>query len=378
MFIGSGMVLPILALYARNLGASISITSFIIGLFGLGNLLPNIPAGFLITRFGNRKVILISTFLEATLAVILGFSRELWSFGILIFLLGTVHTVFFVSRLSYFRALVPSASRGRALAFLGGGNRMGSFIGPIIGGFIAQNWGYSFAFWLFALSIYLSLVFLLIWLPKSENSGIHSSTERALSRTTVILKENRLIFSTAGLAVIVLQLLRTARQAIVPLVGESIGLSVSQIGIAVGIMFAAELVLFYPAGIIMDHWGRKMTAVPSLVLVSLSLMLFPMAASFAGMILIVVVAGIGNGLGSGINMTLSTDFAPSENPGEFIGVWRFIVDLGTTGGPFVVSAVAATLSLGAAAVGIGTIGFAGAAIMGFLVAEPLHFKKKSG
>ncbi len=70
-------------------------------------------------------------------------------------------------------------------------------------------------------------------------------------------------------------MLRTARQAIIPLVGESIGLTVSQIGFVVGIMFFAELLLFYPAGIIMDRWGRKFTAVPSLVLFSMTVRLFP-------------------------------------------------------------------------------------------------------
>jgi MFS family permease len=371
-FLGAGMVLPILALYARNLGASIAVTSIIVGLFGLGNLLLNIPAGILITRFGNRSVILVSTFLEGTIALMLGFSRDIRSFGILVFLLGTIHTVFFISRLSFFRALVPAASRGRALALIGGERRLGQFIGPIFGGIVAQNLGYGIAFWIFAATMYLSLIFLLICLPKSDNICVIYNPNKTLSRITGILKENRKVFSTAGLAVIILQLLRAARQAIVPLVGESIGLTVSQIGFVVGIMFFVEFLLFYPTGIIMDRWGRKFTAVPCLILFSISLVLLPLAGSFSGLVFVVLVAGLGNGLGSGINMTLSTDFAPSKNPAEFIGVWRFIVDLGTTGGPFLVGVVAAAFSLGIASVVIGTLGFAGAAVMGFLVTEPLQ------
>jgi MFS family permease len=157
---------------------------------------------------------------------------------------------------------------------------------------------------------------------------------------------------------------------LIPLWGEAIGLDVSQVGIVFGVMFLVELILFYPAGMVMDRFGRKATAVPCLAVFALGFALIPLTGSYLALIIASIVAGLGNGLGSGINMTLSTDFAPPENPEEFIGVWRFVVDLGTTGGPFVVGAIAAAVSLGVSCLAVGALGLAGAAVMRFLAPEP--------
>ena len=128
--------------------------------------------------------------------------------------------------------------------------------------------------------------------------------------------------------------------------------------------------LVYPAGIIMDRWGRKAAGVPCLLFLALGLSLLPFAHTLPMLLVAVLVAGIGNGLGSGINMTLSTDFAPAVNPGRFIGVWRFIVDLGTMSGPFLVGAVTGAFSLSGASMIVAGIGFAGAGVMGFFAPEP--------
>ena len=85
-----------------------------------------------------------------------------------------------------------------------------------------------------------------------------------------------------------------------------------------------------------------------------------------------LITGIGNGFGAGINMTLGADFSPPVGRGEFLGVWRLISDTGQAGGPLVISVLTGLGSLGLAAVASSGIGFAGAALMFFLVPETLH------
>jgi MFS family permease len=135
---------------------------------------------------------------------------------------------------------------------------------------------------------------------------------------------------------------------------------------------AIDMLLFYPAGHVMDHWGRKWVAVPSLLVLSLSVGLIPLAHGFALLALIGLLAGLGNGIGAGIAMTLGADFAPPEARGEFLGVWRFIGDLGTAGGPVLIGALAALASLAAASGIIAAMGVGGAALLVKLVPEPLR------
>lgn len=372
-FVGLGMILPILPLYARDLGAGIVLASFVVGLFGLGNLVFNIPAGLLNSRFDSKRVMLVSLALEVVFIAAAASARSPAILGLYMFFLGGSRTTFFVTRLGFFRSLVPSEFRGRSLAIVGGENRFGKFVGPILGGFIAKGFGYEWALLGCALLMTVAFIAMLVWVPSQpSDSKPEAPGPGSLSRVSTILKENTRTFATAGLAIIVLQLLRTAREVLIPLMGEAKGLDVSEIGLVFGLVFLVELLLFYPAGIAMDRWGRKATAVPCLILFALGLGLLPLAVGFLSLVLAAVVTGIGNGLGSGLNMTLTTDFAPKKNPAEFIGVWRFIVDFGTSGGPFAVGAIAGVLSLGASSVAIAIVGIGGAAVMYFLVPEPLR------
>ncbi len=367
-FLGIGLAIPLLALYARHLGMSDAGAAFIVGLVGLGSLVFNIPAGQLMSRYGMRPVVIIATFVEACAAALAGLLQFQWVLGAMAFIMGMTQTSFFVARLAYFRTLVPQHTRGRALSLIGGENRLGYFIGPIAGGFIAQSFGFQYAFFAYAALMALASISLFIWVPTTEAAA--SSEGWTPSQSVTILRENAGVFATAGVAIIALQLMRTARQALVPLVAHSLGLSVSQIGLIVGLMFFVEIFLVYPAGQAMDRWGRKAAGVPCLLFLALGLALLPFVHSITMMIIAVIVAGIGNGLGSGINMTLSTDFAPRENPTRFIGMWRFVVDLGTMSGPFIVGIVAGLFSLPGAAAIVASVGFGGAAVMGFLVPEP--------
>ena len=81
--------------------------------------------------------------------------------------------------------------------------------------------------------------------------------------------------------------------------------------------------------------------------------------------------GLGNGLGSGTMMTLGADLAPAEARGEFLGLWRFIGDIGNAGGPMVVGHIADLAGLATAPLIVAGIGLAGAGILGGLVPETL-------
>ena len=78
-----------------------------------------------------------------------------------------------------------------------------------------------------------------------------------------------------------------------------------------------------------------------------------------------MLAGLGNGLGSGINMTLGSDFAPENQRGEFLGVWRLLSDTGSLLGPVTVGATAGLMTLSGAFYLAGAIG--GLGVLTFLL-----------
>jgi MFS family permease len=161
----------------------------------------------------------------------------------------------------------------------------------------------------------------------------------------------------------VLQILRTARHLLVPLWGDSIGLGVADIGLVVGLSSGLDMLLFYPAGQLMDRRGRRAAGVPSLTLLSVGIALLPWADSFASLLAVGLVLGLGNGLSAGFVMTLGADLSPAAGRSRFLGLWRLLGDVGSAAGPMLVGAVAAAVSLPGAAAATAITGAAGALLL---------------
>ena len=104
-----------------------------------------------------------------------------------------------------------------------------------------------------------------------------------------------------------------------------------------------------------------------MVLLGASLVLLPFTGGLAAYAAVAALMGLGNGLGSGINMTIGSDVSPVAGRATFLGLWRLFADAGNGFGPVLVGVVAAvsTLGLGIAAAGV-TAGVA-AGLMGWFL-----------
>jgi MFS family permease len=70
--------------------------------------------------------------------------------------------------------------------------------------------------------------------------------------------------------------------------------------------------------------------------------------------------GVGNGLSSGILLTLGADVAPRSDPAPFLGSWRTLTDAGGAVSPLLVSAITAVFSLSVATGFVGGVALLGA------------------
>jgi len=374
--VGQGAVIPTIPQFATNLGATVAFAAIIVGLRGIGTMVFDVPAGVLVGRFGERYAMVIGTLALALVAVGASFSQSPWVFAMFIFVMGCAWSIWLLARLSYVSEQAPIGVRGRALSLVGGTNRMGNFVGPFIGGVIGVSIGLEYVFWLQAvMAIAASAMMFVLISDGGASNEIHDGG--IYKRLSDVVVSHRKIFITAGSATIALQVLRNSRYAVFPLWGQQIGLDPVAIGVIVGVSSGIDMMLFYPVGMIMDRYGRKWVAVPSLIIMAVSMALIPISDSFITLMLIGLVSGFGNGMGAGVVMTLGADFSPAVGRGEFLGVWRLIGDMGTAGGPFVIGGIVAVASLGAASIATGGIGLIGALVMYLFVPEPLKKRARS-
>jgi MFS family permease len=369
--IGEGVVLPIIPLFARERGASVAVAALVVAMRSLGTMLFDLPSGVVVSRFGDRGAMVAGSALVAVVAVGASLSRSAAVLGVLILVMGGGWAFWQVARLAYVSEITPIGHRGRALSLLGGVNRVGTFVGPILGGFLGQYYGLGSAFYAQAAMGVAASVLMFIVVPKDSGSE-GPRGHGAGGRLFATMVEHRQILLSAGLAVVALQMVRQGRDVFLPLWGDAIRLDVAQIGLVFGASSLLDAAMFYPVGHIMDRLGRKWAGIPSLLALSLALLVLPAAHQLFGFIVVAILMGIGNGLAPGIVMTLGADFAPEGRRGEFLGVWRFISDAGSAGGPLAVSFIVGIASLAFASTVVAVLGLTGALVMWRLVPETLQ------
>lgn len=370
--IGQGAAIPVIPLFAKDLGASVAFAATIVGLRGWGTMVFDLPAGALIARFGERRSMLFGTIALAVTPFVILVSHSPLVFAALVFVMGCSFAVWQLARLAYVTERAPLEVRGRALSLLGGANRLGNLIGPLVGGVVAEAYGLETAFWIQAALACSASAVMYLLVRGDDRAGVEMTHGGIYGRFAGVIVEHRRVFMTAGLATVAIQVLRRSREAAIPLWGDAIGMSPSQIGFILSGSILIEVLLFYPTGIMMDRWGRKWAGVPCLVFMAIGLMLFPFARSFTGLLLAGMVTGLGNGFGSGIAMTLGADFSPVVGRNEFLGVWRLVGDIGGAAGPMLIGGLAGAIGLGGAIAASGGVGALGAVVLMFFVAEPLQ------
>ena len=183
--------------------------------------------------------------------------------------------------------------------------------------------------------------------------------------------EYRRVFATAGVAAVSFMLMRESRTVLLPLIGASLALDAQQIGTLVSASALVDVAFFYPAGVIMDRYGRRATAVPSSILFVLTLAAMTLAQGYHSLLAVALAVGIANGMSTGIVMTLGTDLAPAGRRNEFLGLWRLLTDAGTSAGPLAISAVLVVAPLSIAALGVAAVGAVGSFVVYRFVEETL-------
>ena len=362
--IGEGAILPIVPLVVRNLGASVSMAAFVVTLISLGSLLNNIPASVITMRSGERGAIVVAGIWSALGMALCLLTHSLAPFGAGCFMVGMSQAVYNLARQSYLTDAVPVMYRARAMSTLGGSMRIGMFIGPFLSAAAVHLYGISAAFVVGIVGV-LCAAAVGARLPDLENaapSSHHPAPAPVTLRST--LANHRRVFATVGVGVLFVSAVRASRQAVIPLWADHLLLAPAVTSLIYGCAGGIEMLIFYPAGKVMDKKGRRWVAVPSMLIIGAAMLSMPFAGGAITLLLAATAIGFGNGIGSGLVMTLGADHAPRHGRAYFLGAWRFLSDIGSSGGPALLSLLVVSLSLSGGIAATGVMALLAAAMLG--------------
>lgn len=351
--IGNGAIAPIVALVALAEGASASVAGLVLSLLGIGRIVGDVPAAWLADRFGDRRAMLFAATLTVGALLLNWWIPHLWALAAGQLIIGVCNAMFYLARQTYVAEVVAVHLRARALSTLAGAHRMGLFVGPLLSAVAIEAWGMRAAFGVAVLATVATGV-LLVFVPDEAAAGDQPPRHRGGTTVWEVCRAHRDLFLTLGLAGFAVGAVRAARQTVLPLWAEHIGLSATATSLLFGVANAVDMVMFYPSGHVMDRLGRLSVAIPAMTLLGIGMIALPLSHGVVLIGVFAVIMGLGNGIGSGIMMTIGSDAAPAANRTTFLSVWRLLGDAGNAAGPLVPAAIAAvgTLALGISVTGL--------------------------
>ena len=383
--IGEGAIIPLIPIVADDLGATLAIAGFIAAMIMVGELAGDIPSGWVVAHIGERNAMLWASLLAIIAVLICIVAPNPLVLGVGVFLIGLATAVFALARHAFMTSYVPLVYRARALSTLGGIFRAGWFIGPFIAAALLSLTGSTESvFWVFVVCC-LGAAAMLLLLPDPEStfggpqlvkapdgSVVPAGRELAAEESQGLFRTiwgHRAVLLRLGTGAGLIGAMRASRTVLLPLWAVSIGISVPDIALIIGIAGAVDFALFYVSGQIMDRFGRLWTALPSMIGLGTGHLILAFTHDLPGnvewFIAVAMILSLANGIGSGLLMTLGADLAPKNtSPAPFLGAWRFTADLGGAVAPLAVAGLTAVATISIASVVMGVFGLFGAVILG--------------
>jgi len=251
-FLGLGLVMPLRALYGRQIGASSTEIGLMTSSYLLAGFLASPGIGWLADRFGYKNVLWVGLLLHAALMLAYIPAQN----PLLLIGLRACEGAASVSVLPPTRAMMnsiaPRMRQGEALSLLSSAQTVGILIGPAVGALLASQTGYTLSFVIASIPLVLASLVCLIFLPIHRERQVSSSEARGevssslFSRPLMIAYSFQVVLMTTnGVVMAVWSLFLLDRGASLPLIGLSFTT------FALPIIFIAPLV-----GRLSDRYGR--------------------------------------------------------------------------------------------------------------------------
>jgi len=336
-FIGSPFVFIALPLICEDIGLTATLTGLVIGSFGIAKLIFDVPAGYIIDRYGKKKTLLIGSAVVA-LAYL--------SFGVLLMnsipleltimyllmtrILDALGSSFiFVSSPSIIGSLTPSEKRGMTYSLTTILPGLGGFAGMSLAGLSASVLGPYLTILIYG--ALFTLIFVIYVVTVSERI-VPKVEEKVTWNDISKLAQDKRILTIAYLN-FAWSLPRVAFFFIIPYVAvKNYGLLPTVASSFAGLPMLVSSPMGVFGGWVCDRYGRKPVVLVSTMILALSTVLLSFPGSLMLFLLACLLAGLG-GFGGAALTAYLTDIAPAAAYGRTFALTTITFDLSWALGP---------------------------------------------
>lgn len=344
--LGFGAIVAVLALYASSFGVGQSAIGVAIAVYGLARFLVAMPAGQLADRAGRRGVLALGGLVTAAGNLLCAYAPTYVLFIGGRFVAGAGASLVLIGGTIVLADITTPANRGRTMAIYQGVFLFAVGVGPVPGGLLAERFGLAAPFLVYTIAGAAAAV--VAWLAIPETRAGHASgaaiaaAELPAFGTQLRLLTGRVGFVLATLVSFMGAVARTgALFNVIPVLArDRLGLSADRIGVGLAVASLVGLVLIYPAGVLVDRFGRKLLIVPATLMSAASMLVFIVAPSYGWFLTACVVWSLATGVSGAAPAAYAADVAPPGMNAAAMSAFRMLSDAGYVLGPMALGLVA--------------------------------------
>ena len=292
--LGIGIIIPVMPVFASELGAGGFSLGMIIAAFSISRGILQPVVGSLSDRLGRKRFLVAGLFIYGLVGLLIPQAGSVFNLIAIRGFHGVGSAMIVPIAMAYMSSLAPAGQEGRYMSYLNIAMFCGIGCGPIIGGLFADLFGLASVFYVMAVLSFMAFILVVMTMPSQVPTG--SSNGFSLFRNVSLMLQNR---RTLGILIarFSTMIVMVPSMAFLPLLmSERMSASALQIGFVIACRTLVNAVLQVPAGKAVDAHNKLLLLAGGCVCLSGSILFIPFVQRFTVMLILYIMIGLGESI----------------------------------------------------------------------------------
>lgn len=326
--LGVGIIVPVMPVFAENLGAGGLALGIIIGAFSLTRSVCQPIVGNLSDRWGRRGFLIGGLFVYGLVGLLIPHAESITTLILIRALHGVGSAMIVPVAMACMADLSPVGHEGRTMGLLNIAMFSGIGLGPLIGGLCSDRWGIASAFTIMAALSGLAMLLIITQIPTNASIAVKAEKKSGLIHS---LRSMLTTPRTAGILLtrMTTMIIMVPTMAFLPLLMHQwFQATGTQIGIVITTRTLVNAMLQHPCGRLADRVNKVHFLRLGCIIISLVMCLVPLADSFSTLLGLFAILGAGEAIIWPTLAALATEEGRQYGQGTMMGAFNMSMSVG--------------------------------------------------
>ncbi len=329
--LGIGIIVPVMPVFASELGAGGFALGMIIAAFSISRGVLQPIVGNLSDKWGRKNFLIAGLFIYGIVGLLIPQATNVGNLIAIRAFHGVGSAMIVPIAMAYVGLLSPVGHEGRYMSYLNIAIFCGIGCGPVIGGLVSDLFGFASVFYLMAVLSFIALILVISNMPKRSPTEIKEGSTLLKSIKKMVGNSR-----TAGilLARYATMIIMVPTMAFLPLLMSNWPVHTGlQVGMVIACRTLTNAVLQVPFGKFADKYNKLVLLLAGVLCMSLAVLAIPSMENVVSMTILYVVLGVGEAVIWPVLGAYATEEGRTHyGQGTMMGMFSFTMSAGVLTG----------------------------------------------